>query len=178
MCCCGKAVVNGEEGYSWDGKSFGIRKPFFPEIEDGDELLKDLPGRCGGIDSHSHDFRLVKRYSSLYLLVHHGGGSERINLRSYRPSSEIILGMSESDCYWMMETLYHIHSDAASDARQAEASKWQKAAATGRIKTRKQRGGNAVKVWIEAEIAAPLPDLPKLEPITTEVRKLNPDAWK
>jgi hypothetical protein len=45
MCCCGKPVINGQEGYSWDGKTFSVRKPFFPELEDGDELIKDLPGR-------------------------------------------------------------------------------------------------------------------------------------
>jgi len=150
MCCCGKPIINGEDGYSWDGKSFSVRKPFYPELEEGDTLVKDLPGRCGGIDSHSFDFRLVRvPIYGLQLLVHHGGGSERINLHAYKPSGSIIEALSDSDCYWLMQTLYHVQSDAARDAQSKEAHRWQKAAACKRIKTRKQRGGDSIRVWIE-----------------------------
>lgn len=150
MCCCEKAVINGEDGYSWDGKSFSVRKPCFAEMEEGDVLVRDLPGRCGGIDSHSHDFRIIRRkIMGLYLLVHHGGGSERIALRAYGCEG-FIETMNESDCYWIMLTLYGVQSDAARKAQSIESDKWRKAAVEKRIKTRKQRGSNFMKIWIEA----------------------------
>lgn len=149
MCCCGKGIINGEEGYSWDGKTFGVRKPFFPEMEEDDELVKDLPGRCGKIDSHSYDMRLVKSHGSLFLLIRHGGGQERLRLHAYG-LKDFILNMSDNDCYWFMLEIYHVQKDAASEAKQAEASKWRKAAAEKRIRTKKQRNSNFVNVWIEA----------------------------
>lgn len=148
MCCCGKPTVNGDPGYSWDGKSFSVRNPWFPELQEGDELIKDLPGRCGGVDSHCHDLRLVKRHSQLYLLVHNGGGDTRIKLRAYG-GAVCVETMAENDCYWVLLMLFHVQSDGARFAREAEAHKWQKAAADGRLKTRKQRGQNSVKVWID-----------------------------
>lgn len=151
MCCCGKAVINGEEGYSWDGKSFSIRKPWYPELQEGDDLIRDLPGRCGGVDSHSHDFRLVRRkITGLDLLVRHGGGEDRVSLHAYGAEA-FIESMSESDCYWMMRALYDVQRDSARKAQDIEAHRWRKAAASKRIKTRKQRGTDAVKVWIEPE---------------------------
>ena len=66
MCCCAKPNVNGEPGYSWDGKSISTRPVDPPMLEDGDVLLFDEPGRCGGMDSHCHHYRLVKSHGSLY----------------------------------------------------------------------------------------------------------------
>ena len=151
MCCCNKPSINGKNEYSWDGKSSSIRKPYFAELEDGDELIRDLPGRCGGIDSHSHDLRIVRRkIMGLYLLVHHGGGTERIPLHAYGCEA-FIEAMSDNDCYWMMRTLHGVQSDAARLARDKESYKWRQAAAEKRIKTRKNRGSNTVKVWIEPQ---------------------------
>lgn len=149
MCCCGKPVINGESGYSWDGKSVSVRKPYFAELEDGDELIRDLPGRCGGIDSHSHDLRIVKkRILGLFLLVHHGGGVERIALHAYG-SEAFLTSMSDNECYWLMRMLHGVQRDAAQLASDKESYKWRKAAAEKRIKTRKQKG--FVRVWIESE---------------------------
>jgi hypothetical protein len=149
MCCCGTAVINGERGYSWDGKTFGICKAVYADLEEGDDLVRDLPGRCGGVDSHSHDFRIVRqRITGLHLLVHHGGGSDRVALHAYG-AEDFIQSMSENDCYWMMRALYDVRQDAARKAQAAEASKWRKAAVEKRIKTRKQRGRDVVEVWIE-----------------------------
>src|ERR1043166_5298780 len=82
MCMCGKPTINGQEGYSWDGKTVGIRQPDPPPL-DGDELLYDEPGRCvAGLDSHCHHLRLTKNGPCFYLLVRHGAGNERIRLHT------------------------------------------------------------------------------------------------
>lgn len=144
MCCCKKPTINGEPGYSWDGKTVSIYKPNPPALIDGDELLADEPGRCGGIDSHCHHFRLVRRLGQLYLLVRHGGGDESLRLGN-RPGD--LLGLKSNPRYWLLQMLYHVQDSSARAASLREESLWRKAAAEKRIKTRKFRGG--VKVWIE-----------------------------
>lgn len=58
MCCCGCPVVNGEPGYKWNPKDTPTVRPVDPPLlNDDDQLLRDEPGRCGGLDSHSHHYR-------------------------------------------------------------------------------------------------------------------------
>jgi uncharacterized protein involved in type VI secretion and phage assembly len=152
MCCCGKPNVNGTPGaYSWDGRTFSTREPSPPPLADGDALLFDEPGRCGGLDAHSHHFRLVKgAYNAVALLVRHGGGVERISLgatfRLFLPS---MAALDSNARYWLLHSLYSAQDNAATEARAAEASRWRKAAAEKRIKVRKVRGMNMVRVTIE-----------------------------
>ncbi len=152
MCCCGKPTINGMPGaYSWDGKNYSTRQPMPPDLREIDALLWDEPGRCGGIDAHSHHFRLVKTsYPDFVLLVRHGGGDERIDLgctaRFVLPALE---SLDSNGRYWLLHTLYSVHSSAERHASQERDSVWQKAAAEKRIKVRKLRGRNAVRVSIE-----------------------------
>jgi hypothetical protein len=151
MCCCGKPVINGEPGYSWDGKTFSVRKPDPPALADGDSLLFDEPGRCGGMDCHCHHFRLVKARHGYALLVRHGGGDERVSIPNYHPAVKLIpslVGLDTNARYWMFHLLYSVQRKAASEARDRTTEAWRKAAAEKRIKTRKSRG--AVKVWVES----------------------------
>lgn len=147
MCMCKTPTINGEPGYSWDGKSESVRQPHYAELEADDQLLYDLPGRCGGLDSHCHDFRIVKQRGEGYLLVHHGGGSERLRLGA-RPLLGTLPLLSDHARYWMMQALYHVQQAAAAKARADEMWKWRAAAAEKRIKTRKYRGQDGSKVWI------------------------------
>jgi hypothetical protein len=58
--------------------------------------------------------------------------------------------MMDSDArYWLLHSLYSVQKDAKMLAECDTAHLWRQAAAEGRIKTRKQRGQNRVKVWIE-----------------------------
>ena len=145
MCCCGKPTINGQPGYSWDGKSFSTRPVDPPDLADGDELIYDEPGRCGGTDCHSHHFRLVKGKKGLAILVRHGGGDERIDFGSWRKVPSLDIPVDSR--YWLMHMIYSAHSDAVDRAKLERDSHWRHAAAEKRIKTRKMRGG--VKVWIE-----------------------------
>ena len=151
MCCCGKPNTNGTPyAYSWDGKTWITREPSPPAIQDGDVLIYDEPGRCGGIDAHSHHFRLVKRGWQYLVLVRHGAGEESVVLGSPAHLMVPSLAMMDSDArYWLLHSLYSVQKDAKMLAECDTAHLWRQAAAEGRIKTRKQRGQNRVNVWIE-----------------------------
>lgn len=150
MCNCAvRPNVNGQPGYRWNNEEPHVRQPNPPDMMDGDDLLYDGAGRCGGgTDSHCHHFRLVKRYGQYCLLVRHGGGDERISLGSRVNGINSILAGNESQRYWALQMLYHAIKDAARSAREAESSRWIKAAAEKRVRTRKCR--DRVKAWIEA----------------------------
>lgn len=151
MCMCGKATINGEHGYSWDGNSVGVYPPNPPALAEGDTLIHDEPGRCGGVDSHSHHFRVVNSHGSRYLLVRHGAGDERIFLGvgGRRPSlivNQLVDSMDSTDRYWLLQSIYHIQDSARSEARDAERSRWLVAAAQKRIKLRRRDGRVHVEI--------------------------------
>lgn len=156
MCMCGKPTINGEPGYSWNGEPSHVRPIQAPDLLGGDELLFDEPGRCGGLDSHSHHLRVVRRrYGGFTLAVRHGGGDERVNLGSTRMAIDGLAALDSNARYWLLLRLYHVQSDAACHAIEVCDSKWRKAAAERRIKTRRLPARGMVKVWIEPETAAP-----------------------
>jgi hypothetical protein len=158
MCCCGRPTINGEPGaYSWDGKSRMTYTPNPPALQDGDVLIYDEPGRCGGIDSHAFHFRLVKRHGDVALLVRHGMGDEGFPIR--RLGKLLPFDTLDSNGrYWIMQALYHTLDDAKSGAAETAEHKWRVAAVEKRIRTRKQRGRGMVKVWIEPpSLPAPSP---------------------
>jgi hypothetical protein len=158
MCCCGKPTINGEQGYRWnvpDGPT-SIRPVDPPALADGDVLLVDEPGRCGGLDSHHLHLRVVAKNATsraAELLVRHGCGDERIRLSG--PVASYLPSLDSNGRYWMLSAIYQAHSDGARDARQKESLRWRKAANDKRIKTRKLRGTNQYKVWIEPEAITP-----------------------
>jgi hypothetical protein len=153
MCCCAKPNVNGEPGYSWDGENIGVREPSAPELQEGDTLLFDEPGRCGGLDSHCHHYRLVKDGSRTSLLVRHGGGEERV--RVCLPRGFSLEGTDSNTRYWLLNAIYHAHAEGKRAGLDSESSRWRTAFADGRLKKRKMPGRDAVKVWIEpAQLSA------------------------
>ncbi len=151
MCCCGKPTINGEVGYRWNDPHSqpGVYPVNAPGLDAADILLHDEPGRCGGLDSHSYHYRLVRQYGSTFLLVRHGGGDERFRLSC---TNVLLDGLAEMDStlrYWTFNAIYHAGSDAQKKARENEAARWRQAAAEKRIRTRKARGATTIKVWIE-----------------------------
>ena len=152
MCMHDKPTRNSQCTYGIEGRA--------PALLDGDTLIYDEEGRCspqingnGSTDYHSHHLRMVSEGSDSYcLLVRHGAGDERIDLGyGYRRLRELLAPMDSDSRYLMLYALYSVHKDAARKARDATNCLWEKAAAEKRIKTRKARGGSAVKVWIESE---------------------------
>lgn len=158
MCCCAKPNKNGEPGYSWDGKTVGTRPANGPDVLGGDTILWDEPGRCrpqiggsGGVDYHSHHFRVVGyRHGADALLVRHGGGDEVIELCRLDRVPELLALLPDSDARFLfLHTLYSAHSEAASAARESEAHRWRAAIADGRARKRRYPKRGTTKVWIE-----------------------------
>ena len=153
MCCCGKPTINGMvNAYSWDGHTFSTRAPNPPPLLDGDVLLYDEPGRCGGIDAHSHHFRLVKAGGEVALLVRHGGGDEALALGcTGRLALPAFDGLDTNARYWLLHAIYSAHSNGADAAASRRDAFWRKAAAQKRIVVRKVRGRDAVEISVEPE---------------------------
>jgi hypothetical protein len=154
MCCCGKPTINGELGYRWNQPDAApsVYPVNPPDLQEGDVLLFDEPGRCGGLDSHSRHFRLVKHEcGTVSLLVRHGGGDERIRLYPHRDLPKILEAIDSTSRYWMLATIHSAHRDGETNGRDGEYAKWQTAAAEKRIRTRKFPARGVVKVWIEAK---------------------------
>jgi hypothetical protein len=155
MCCCGKPVVNGEPGYKWQPNDPPMVRPANPPpMEDGDALLFDEPGRCGGTDSHSYHYRVVLRRGSVWLLVRHGGGDENCVVGYHQTALDGLHPLTSDQRYWLLSAIYHARSTARRDEHAKVNSHWRQAAAEKRIRTRKQRGRDEVKVWIEPARAA------------------------
>ena len=152
MCCCPRPNINGTpNAYSWDGKTIGTRPIHAPTPAEGDTVLFDEPGRCGGLDAHSHHFIVVKaQYGGFFLLVMHGGGQEQIALGYRNYLIETLPRLDTTDRYWILHDLYSALREYGKAERTRERHVWQDAAREKRIKTRKGRGTNSVTVWIEA----------------------------
>lgn len=144
MCICGKPTINGQPGYRWNNPNeSGVHPINAPTLKDSDVLVFDEPGRCGGLDSHSHHFTVVKEYGTYYLLTRHGGGEERANLHAYGNKTGMIDTLAALDSnarYWLLHALYQTGADGKREGRERESQKWTLAAAEGRIKRRKVRG--------------------------------------
>lgn len=148
MCACGTPTVNGQPGYRWQpDDSPGVRRVDPPTLAEGEALIFDEPGRCGGIDSHCHHYRVVG-LAGLALRVRHGGGEERIRLSN---GAAVVAALGRLDShgrYWLLNAIFHARADARMSGRAAEIKRWQAAAIEGRIKVRKVRGSTARRVEI------------------------------
>lgn len=152
MCCCGAPTINGSPGYRWQPTDPpGIRPLAPPTLGPDDVLVYDEPGRCGGLDCHSHHFRVVRRRGRGYLLVRHGGGEEGLEIPVWSALAlqRALYDLDTDGRYWILHAIYSAHADARRAGRDAEAARWRTAAAEKRIKVRKVRGQSAVRVTIE-----------------------------
>lgn len=153
MCCCGQPIINGQMGYKWQPNDTPIiRPPDPPPLDPDDEVLYDEPGRCGGIDSHSHHLIVVKRFGQAYLLFRHGGGVGRIDLHSmYKMSLERTLAAMDTNTrYWTLLTVYHAWNDGLRKGHSDESNRWESAFLEKRLKRRRRQG--RVSVYFEPKI--------------------------
>ena len=145
MCCCEKPTINGQDGYSWDGKNISRYPAIPPDLKEGDALIFDLPGRCGGLDCHSYHYRVVIHNGSDSLLVCHGAGQERIDYLFGLVDS---LKMLNNDSrFWICNAIFHASSAAGIKSREEERRYWKSAIAKKRIKTSRKKGN--IRIWVE-----------------------------
>ena len=151
MCCCEKPTLNGEFGYKWQPNDNPVVRPVDPpELSALETMLFDEPGRCCGLDCHSHHLRLVRRPGGSFgLMVRHGGGDESFQLSITKAFEQTVASLDSNARYWLLHTIYRAYKDGYQTGRNETAAKWRMAAAEKRIKTRKERGDDSVKVWIE-----------------------------
>lgn len=164
MCCCEKPNVNGQPGYKWQPEDTPrVRHVDPPVLDEGDTLIYDEPGRCGGLDWHYQHFRVVKpRFDSRYwVYVRNGCGDTRFPLptkgdarRSIGDIVSILETINSNSRFLILDALYTAHEEGGRKATDAANQKWRKAAAEKRIKTRKVRGSDSVKVWIADNLEA------------------------
>ena len=153
MCCCGKPVINGQPGFKWQPNDAPRIHPVNPPaLDEYETLLYDEPGRCGGLDAHCHHYRVVRMFSSVYLLVQHGGGKERIPLHTTKHFMPLLESLDTHGRYWLLHTLYYAHHEGKEEGTQQTRRYWQDAAREKRIKVRKGRGINSVTVRIEPRL--------------------------
>lgn len=143
MCCCERPNVNGTPGYQWQPEHKpSIRPVSPPALNEYETVLIDAPGRCGGIDSHSHHFIVT---SSHDLLVKHGGGEERIRISNSKAVLGAIdaatsIGVAEHNAYWLLHAIYQAHHYGQIKGADTERGIWSQAAIDKRIKLRRRSG--------------------------------------
>jgi hypothetical protein len=160
MCTCEKPNVNGTPGYRWQPSDRPSTHPVHaPELDVPDEIMYDLPGRCGQCDSHSFHFTIVKNHrTSRMLYVRHGGGQESYSIgsgvRNHRQGILDALERCPDDDarYWLVQTLYHTLREVKDEATTKERETWKRAAREGRLKIRSRKGIKFAQ--IEPEIRA------------------------
>lgn len=153
MCCCNTPNVNGELGYKWQPNDApSIRRPDPPTTTDCDTLLYDEPGRCGGVDSHCHHYRLIGG-ACTWLLYKHGGGEGSIRLSNSLALRPVLAGLDSNARYWLFNAIYHAYADGQANGAGRADERWRQAAAEKRIKTRKMPHNRGVKVWINTILA-------------------------
>lgn len=126
-----------------------------PACPDGDEVLFDEPGRVlvlkpeGNSDVcfRAYHFRVTRRHGSATLRVRHGGGEESWRL----PCGMVraFAAMTSDARYFAMHAIMDAHHESARGAAERTALTYREAFVNGRLRKRKVRGQNAVKVWIE-----------------------------
>lgn len=152
MCCCGKPTINGQPGqYSWDGKSFNTYPHVPPETEDGDTVIYDEPGRCGGVDNHCHAYMVVKSsMARWFLLYRHGGGQGRIEIPRYGFQGDRygdpFKGMDSDHRYWLMHSMFSVWKASRDQANTEANARWRKAALEKKIKIRRKRGNRFAEI--------------------------------
>ena len=123
-----------------------------PSVPDGHIIVFDEPGRIlGHTDFSSHYFRCTRgEASSLTLRVKHGAGEQSVDLGyAYRGVEQALAKLGSDDRYRLLYALYVAHRDSAEQTRRTTVREYQIAFAEGRLKKRKLRGRNDVKVWVE-----------------------------
>lgn len=142
-----------------------------PTPKDGETILFDEPGRVldlkaeGGkynVDYRSHSFRVfASEVGSITLAVKHGGGQERWHVGSENaPLLHALARLSSDERYFTLYAIMEAHTRSAQMGYARACGEYESAFIEGRLKKRKERGKNQVRVWIERRPATDLRNRP------------------
>lgn len=151
MCACKEPNINGTFGYSWDGRTTGKYPVNPPDIGQNDSLIFDEPGRCGGIDSHAHHYRVVFDGYTFYLVIS-GAETIRVRLANGKAVVAALQQLDSNGRYWLLNAISHTAIDYDFKGYETANKLWQRAAVEKRIRTRKIRNSDKVRVWVENSI--------------------------
>lgn len=126
-----------------------------PSVPEGETILHDEPGRVLQLKPESncdvcfraYHFRVTKWHGSVILRVRHGGGDESFRLSC--AMQRTLANMDSDTRYFTLHAIMDAHHDGSRGAAATTSQRYNQAFVDGRLKKRKQRGGNSVKVWIE-----------------------------
>lgn len=134
------AVITSEIGYGAEP----LRRP---EIQEGEELIFDLPGRIvrrnggDGVDIRSHYLLVLKHYGMCFIRVRHGGGVETVNLGTQgKTVVEAMALLSDDQRYCLAFSLYHVHNEARRNGSSEAETRVKRAFLEGRL-TKRTKGG-------------------------------------
>ena len=128
-----------------------------PAVPEGEILLHDEPGRVLDQGSHrvcysAYHYRLTQagKGGRLMLRVKHGGGEECQDIGYPNPQNLAAFAALDSDARFI---LFHMLRTASDDGAKRAAARvrqeYAQAFTDGRLRKRKERGANRVRVWIE-----------------------------
>jgi hypothetical protein len=117
----------------------------------GNNILLEEKGRViGEVDYNSFTLKLVRDMGFYHLYVIHGAGEEKISLIHVKEQViKTILNMEPDTRFLTLFAFYDIAKNEFQKGFNEAEVTYQRAAAEGRLKTRKVRGENRVKVWVE-----------------------------
>lgn len=111
-----------------------------------------------GCDYGSHAIKLARetgRKRGLFILIHHGGGREVLEVPQFYDGGELeahILAMPERLQYALLHTIYNTANNAREEARAEVRQEWAQAFVEKRIKKRRKAGRVRVDIIPQWEI--------------------------
>lgn len=117
----------------------------------GNNILLEERGRIiGEVDYNCYTLKLVRDMGFHHLYVTHGAGEEKISLIHVKEQViKNILNMEPDTRFLTLFAFYDIAKSEFQKGFCRAETIYQRAAAEGRLKTRKVRGENRVRVWVE-----------------------------
>lgn len=153
---CGGHIYKDGRGHSLDVTQF-YDGAVFDAVRDLPGFVEESPFSSAGVTYESHHFwvHFGARYKSgkpgrAIIVVHHGGGWEAWEAESMLAQAMETIA-DDRALFKLCWSLADIHRNATLSGRDAAAGEYKRAFVDGRLKKRKIRGSDRVKVWIEPE---------------------------
>lgn len=142
-------------------KNYGAETWRAPTIKNGEVVRLDEPGRVYQFTNYavtyqSYYLRVVGlEFGGMELRVRHGAGEERYRLGTLdKRAVEALNKLDSDDRYSVLFTMYDAIKKAVSNAAADTSKEYRTAFVQGRLKKRKGRGQDSVKVWVEPAVTA------------------------